>query len=105
MFMRWIAARGYLHIQVSTAEWHLTMESRRKRYQTAETLEKVFRDQSSESDSESESGGDGETSSTDDTGKCIIASDTCYGWEVNFEFDLLLDSKTYNSRQKMARNL
>jgi len=100
MFMRWITAQGYLHIQVSTAEWHLTMESRRKRYSTAETLEKVFRDQSSESDSESETGSDGETSSTDDTGKCIIASDTCYGWEVNFESDLLLDSKKITPGRK-----
>ena len=78
-----LAARGYLQIKVSTADWHLTMESHRKRYSTAEILEEVFRDQSSKSDSESESKSgsegspSGETSSTDDTGKCIIVSDNC----------------------------
>jgi len=53
------------------------MASRRKRYSTAEILEEIFRNQSSESESESASEGSppGERSSTDDTGKCIIASD------------------------------
>jgi len=55
------------------------MASRRKRYSTAEILEEIFRNQSSESDSERESASEGspsgETSSTDDAGKCIIASD------------------------------
>ena len=75
------------------------MESHRKRYSTAEILEEVFRDQSSKSDSESESKSgsegspSGETSSTDDTGKCIIVSDNyCLrpwpSFESTFRFTL-----------------
>jgi len=75
----WLPAGKYLHIQVSTADWPLTMVSRRKRYSTAEILEEVFRDQSSESDSESDGASEGspsgDTSSTVDTGKCITASE------------------------------